>query len=188
VIEDGAYLFVDFLYPEIPMADRWPRLTIGRTVVLDLTPAKAPILLELRQVMESWKESADLHPPETVFAGSVQILTTGRWPYPVTTATDANQRLAHIRLGLPAQTVAVKVASHVLFEVTDVTREGPETFRGHLAGVWVLDLPKPSGAAVLLRALGAVGPPIGLATPGNSQEESKSPPEGISIPEPKRPH
>lgn len=172
VIEDGAYLFVDFLHPDVPKADRWPRLTVGRELIFDLTPTNEPILMELRRVIEAWEEAVDLRPPEATIAGAVRILTVGRRPYSLTVRTNQDQGFVHIRLGEPEPTVVSRVASNVLFEVAGLTREGPDTLRGHLAGIWVFGLPQVS-AGILFRALRVVGPPIGLAVPEEGQERNE---------------
>lgn len=189
VLEEGAYLFVDFLYPDPPQTDRWPRLTVGRALVFDLTPSREPILLELRQVVESWQESANLSPPEATIAGTARILATGRRATVVTVRTNPERSTVHIRLATPGASVAVRVAAQVLFEVADLMREGPDTLRGRMVGIWVLDLPKLSVGMVLLRALGVTGPPIGIGTPGESQEaERTTSPARPSTPEPERLH
>lgn len=169
MIEDGAYLFVDFLCPNLPESDKWPRLTVSRELIFDLTPTRAPVLLELRRVIETWEESADIRPPEAAVAGTARILTVGRRTSPLTVRTDRNQTMASIRFREPGTTVAVRVATQVLFELADATRQESGSIRGHLAGIWVLGIPQVS-AGMFLRAMRVIGPPIGLGPEGGERK------------------
>lgn len=175
LIEEGAYLFVDFLYTEPILTNRWHHLTVDRRLVLDLSAARAPVLIELRQPIETWQENPGLHPPEATLLGRVQVLNTGRRSIPVLVTADPDRTVLHIRLGASTSTVLVKVATGVLFEVAGLTGHGGDSLHGHLAGIWILGLPRQSAGVGLFRALGLTGPPIGTDANDRQSEEDPSP-------------
>ena len=175
VIEEGAYLFVDFLYPRPLQANKWHRLVVDRRLIFDLTPDDTPVLVELRQPIETWEEDPSIQPPEATLVGSVQVLDIGRRSIPLAITTDPDRTVAHIRLGTLAESVSVKVATGVLVEVAGLTGHSGDALRGHLAGIWIFGLPRQSASITLFRALGVTGPSIGVPATGKEPEaESKS--------------
>lgn len=174
ITEGGALLFVDFRYPVPINGNSCRRLTVDHRLILDLTPDKSPILLEIRQVVESWKESANLSPPTASITGTARILTAGRVSTPVSLTTDPERTLLHVRIGQASAVTSVEVAPRILFELTNLTRTDASLIQGHLVGVWILDVPRVAWETVVSRAMGLVGPPIGSQTSLEDRDADRS--------------
>lgn len=158
--EEGAYLVVDMHYEAPICAVKWKHLWADQALVIDLAPTGAPVLLEVRQPWETWDQTKALAIPEVQVAGSARILTSGRVSMPMTVSCDPDRRVARLSFSGGRADRLVSVASGLAFELGNTAFNTVDLVTGHLAGLWIYNLPKLSTSGSLLRALRAVGPPI----------------------------